>query len=198
MRRAITSVLRAQEASVESSVNCIRGFTNYAFSSFQDAPTSSLSSSVSVTAKAVGKGVEVKCSAGGATASAKYSQSDIRKLQGTPTSLVDVARVSVLHSSLMEYLLSLSHERFEVLSKFPDFTTMYGKDYYYRAHPDDLKQFYGMIDEFHRMYDVVTEFNSLASLATELVPAARARRMNTIHPGIGPSVANGAVTQFIL
>lgn len=47
----------------------------------------------------------------------------------------------------------------------------YGKDYYYRAHPEDLRKFYGMVDEFHRMWDVVTEFDSLSSLASQLLPS---------------------------
>lgn len=48
--------------------------------------------------------------------------------------------------------------------------TQYGKDFYYRAHPDDLKQFYAAVDEFHRIYDVVTEFESLNGLASEVLP----------------------------
>ena len=41
----------------------------------------------------------------------------------------------------------------------------YGKDYYYRAHPEDLKALYAAADEFHRMWDVITEFDSLSTLS---------------------------------
>jgi hypothetical protein len=37
--------------------------------------------------------------------------------------LQDVARISVLHASFVDYLLALSAERYAVLAKFPDFTT---------------------------------------------------------------------------
>lgn len=49
-------------------------------------------------------------------------------------------------------------------------TPQYGKDFYYRAHPKDLKKFYELVDEFHRMYDVVTEFDALSGMAAQLVP----------------------------
>lgn len=49
--------------------------------------------------------------------------------------------------------------------------TQYGKDFYYRAHPEDLKKFYAAVDEFHRAYDAVTEFESLNTLAAEMVPS---------------------------
>ena len=48
----------------------------------------------------------------------------------------------------------------------------YGKDFYYRTHPEDLQKFYAMVDEFHNMYDTVTEFDSLSGLAADLVPGA--------------------------
>ncbi len=51
------------------------------------------------------------------------------------------------------------------------YVPQYGKDYYYRAHPEDLRKFYGMVDEFHRMWDVLTEFDSLSSLASQLLPS---------------------------
>jgi hypothetical protein len=38
----------------------------------------------------------------------------------------------VLHASLMQHLLSLAHARYQILAQWPDFTKMYGKDYYYR------------------------------------------------------------------
>lgn len=185
----------AQEAGV-------RSIASYTFASLQDAPSSSLSKAISVTAKPADvkgkKGVEVSCTAGSATVRAKYAAADMSKLAASPTQLHDVARISVLHSSLMEYLLRLAHERYSILAQFPDFSTMFGKDYYYRAHPDDLKKFYAAADEFHRMWEVVTEFDSLSNLATELVPSYRSRRMNVVHPAIGPNVANAAVTQFLL
>ena len=46
----------------------------------------------------------------------------------------------------------------------------FGKDFYYRAHPEDLKKFYAAVDEFHRIYDVVTEFESLNGLASDVMP----------------------------
>jgi hypothetical protein len=47
--------------------------------------------------------------------------------------LYEAARVSVLHASMMEYLLRLAHARYSLLAQWPDFTTMMGKDYYYRC-----------------------------------------------------------------
>lgn len=44
----------------------------------------------------------------------------------TTTALVDVARVSVLHASFMDYLLRLAAERYAVLAKWPDFTSAVG------------------------------------------------------------------------
>jgi len=41
--------------------------------------------------------------------------------------------VSVLHASFMEYLLRLANERYNLLAQWPDFSTMFGKDYYYRC-----------------------------------------------------------------
>jgi hypothetical protein len=46
--------------------------------------------------------------------------------------LYEATRVSVLHASFMEHLLSLAHERYNILAQWPDFSTMFGKDYYYR------------------------------------------------------------------
>jgi len=147
-----------------------------------------------------------------------------------------VARVSVLHSSILDYMVKLANERYDILASWPDFTTavrrdgpilraarlwlskeflgffhhlhqiwgkkhqwsplcfgsqlfplspqhsspssrpfvllQYGKDFYYRAHPEDLKKFYAAVDEFHRIYDVVTEFESLNGLASEVIPGA--------------------------
>lgn len=40
--------------------------------------------------------------------------------------------MSVLHASFMEHLLALAHERYNILAQWPDFSTMFGKDYYYR------------------------------------------------------------------
>jgi hypothetical protein len=33
----------------------------------------------------------------------------------------------------MEYLLRLANERYNLLAQWPDFSTMFGKDYYYRC-----------------------------------------------------------------
>ena len=54
------------------------------------------------------------------------------------------------------------------------------------------------MDEFHRMWDAATEFDSLSGLASQMVPAYRKKRLNTIHPAVGATPANGAVTQFLL
>jgi hypothetical protein len=56
----------------------------------------------------------------------------VRRLQSSPVTLYEAARVSVLHASMMEYLLRLAHARYSLLAQWPDFTTMMGKDYYYR------------------------------------------------------------------
>lgn len=207
MQRSVPLLKQLQRAGAAAvDAGSTRSFTSvgsFNFSSLQDAPVSSLGSAINVSVKTsgVGKGkanVEVSASAGRASAKAKYTSAELRKAGSKPLALVEVARISPLHSSFMDYLLQLAHERYAVLAKFPDFTTMYGKDYYYRVHPDDLKKFYSMVDEFHRMYDVVTEFDSLSGLAAELVPGYRNRRMNTVHPGVGPTTANAAVTQFLL
>lgn len=42
--------------------------------------------------------------------------------------------VSVLHSSLMDYLLRLSHERYSVLASWPDFTKMVSQQSRARLH----------------------------------------------------------------
>jgi hypothetical protein len=46
--------------------------------------------------------------------------------------LYDAARISVAHSSFMEYLLRLSHERYSLLAQWPEFSAMFAKEYYYR------------------------------------------------------------------
>jgi hypothetical protein len=33
----------------------------------------------------------------------------------------------------MEYLLGLAHERYNILAQWPDFSSMFGKEYYYRC-----------------------------------------------------------------
>ncbi|MEW5305733.1 MAG: hypothetical protein WDW36_008252 [Sanguina aurantia] len=169
----------------------------------QDAPLSASSAinlSVKVKeGKAGKKDVEVSVSAaGGAPVKAKYSSSDLRKLSNKEIALADVARISVAHSSFTDFLMKLSHERYSVLAQWPDFTKAYGKDFYYRAHPADLQEFYAAVDDFHRYYDVVTEFDSLSGVASELMPAYRKRRMNVVHPAVGPALSNGVVTQFLL
>jgi hypothetical protein len=55
-----------------------------------------------------------------------------RSLAGSPLVLYDAARISVAHSSFMEYLLRLSHERYSLLAQWPDFSSMFAKEYYYR------------------------------------------------------------------
>lgn len=206
MQRSALPLLRqlqragAVEAATDAASTRAFSAGAFSFSSTLDAPTSALSGSVSLNVKQGKgpKGVEVSVKVGSASASAKYSPADLRKLAAKKLTLAEVARVSVLHSSLMDYLLRLSHERYSVLANWPDFTKVYGKDYYYRAHPEDLKKFYELVDEFHRMYDVVTEFDSLSGLASQLVPGYRKRRQNVVHPALGPTVADAAVTQFLL
>ena len=39
-----------------------------------------------------------------------------------------------------------------------------------RSHPEEVRKFYSLVDEFHRMWDVVTDFDSLSSLATHMLP----------------------------
>jgi hypothetical protein len=41
-----------------------------------------------------------------------------------------------------------------------------------RSHPEEVRKFYKLVDEFHRMWDVVTEFDSLSNLATQMVPVS--------------------------
>ncbi len=62
------------------------------------------------------------------------------------------------------------HRHALTLVVLPPSSAQYGKDFYYRAHPEDLKKFYAAVDEFHRIYDVVTEFESLNGLASEVMP----------------------------
>jgi hypothetical protein len=184
-----------------SEVASVRSFTslgNFVFSSITDAPLSSLSSSISVSVKPSGKAVDVSVTAGSKSAKAKYDVATLRKLASSPLTLHEVARVNVLHSSILDYLVKLANERYNILASWPDFTTVYGKDFYYRAHPEDLKKFYEAVDEFHRIYDVVTEFESLNGLASELIPGYLHKRMSTIHPAVGPRTADGVVAQFLL
>ncbi|GLC37078.1 hypothetical protein PLESTB_001393800 [Pleodorina starrii] len=170
----------------------------FSFGSPVDGPASSLGSSIKINAQASAKGVDVSVSAGAGSVKASYGPADFRKVAATSVSLQDVSRISTAHSSFMNHLLALTHERYSILASWPDFTKAYGKDYYYRAHPDDLRKFYTMVDDFHRMWDVTTEFGSLSGLAGQLVPGYRVRRHNTVHPALGPATADGAVVQFLL
>lgn len=45
-----------------------------------------------------------------------------------------------------------------------------------RSHPEEVRKFYKLVDEFHRMWDVVTEFDSLSNLASQMVPVSGAGR----------------------
>lgn len=54
----------------------------------------------------------------------------------------------------------------------PALPLQYGSDFYYRAHPEELKKFYAAVDEFHAAYDTLTEFESLNGLAAQMVPGA--------------------------
>ncbi|GIM15971.1 hypothetical protein Vretimale_18641 [Volvox reticuliferus] len=170
----------------------------FTFGNSLDGPVSSLANSIKVSARATPHGVDVSISAGPGSVKASYTPSDLRKVAAMPLVLYDVSRISTAHSSFMSYLLSLTHERYSLLASWPDFTKACGKDYFYRAHPDDLRKFYSMVDEFHRMWDVVTEFGSLSGLAGQLLPGYRMRRQNTVHPALGPATADSAVVQFLL
>lgn len=50
----------------------------------------------------------------------------------------------------------------------------------YRSHPEEVRKFYALIDEFHRMWDVVTEFDSLSHLATQMIPVSVAMAHDVI------------------
>jgi hypothetical protein len=45
-------------------------------------------------------------------------------------------------------------------------------DHVARAHPEDLRKLYSLVDEWHTMFDAVTEFDSLSNLASQLVPVS--------------------------
>uniref|UniRef100_A0A383VZS9 Uncharacterized protein n=1 Tax=Tetradesmus obliquus TaxID=3088 RepID=A0A383VZS9_TETOB len=182
----------------QSAYQTARALSSYTFSGLADAPPAAGSSNIQVSVSGDAKAVSVDVKAGRASAKASYAPNSIKKLQSFPVTLYDAARVSVLHASMMEYLLRLAHARYSLLAQWPDFTTMMGKDYYYRSHPEEVRKFYKLVDEFHRMWDVVTEFDSLSHLATQMVPAYRKRRMNVLGPAVSPTVANGVVTQFLL
>lgn len=190
----------ASSNALEAAKRCFSS-AQYVFSSVLDAPPPAGSSAINLQVKP-GSGpkpkVEVSASVGSASVRTALETSDLKKAASSALTLYDVSRVSVLHASLMEYLLRLAHERYSILSQWPDFTKVYGKDYFYRSHPDDVRSFYALVDEFHRMWDVVTEFDSLSHLATDLVPMVRAKRLNTLGPAVGPTPANAAVTSFLL
>lgn len=80
--------------------------------STEDAPTSSLSSAIKVSASTAGKNVTASVTAGSASAKASYGASDVRNLGADSIALRDVARVSVLHSSFVDYMVKLSAERY--------------------------------------------------------------------------------------
>ncbi len=46
----------------------------------------------------------------------------LRQLAAKQMTLYEVARVSTLHSSILDYLVKLSNERYNVLASWPDFT----------------------------------------------------------------------------
>ena len=131
-----------------------------------DAPPPAGSAAISVSAKADG-------AAGRAAARASSAPAAARAAAGAaPLALYETPRVSVLHASLMEHLLRLAHERYGLLSQWPDFAAAFSKDAYYRAHPEDLRRLYKLADEWHAMFDAVTEFESLSHLATQMVPVS--------------------------
>jgi hypothetical protein len=202
MQRAVPSLLQAFAGSAGvlpgSTCQTARALSSYTFSSFTDAPSAAGSSAISVKASSDGKTVTVDVKSGKATAKASFAANSIKQLQASPITLYEASRVSVLHASFMEYLLHLANERYNLLAQWPDFTKMMGKDYYYRSHPEEVRKFYSLIDEFHRMWDVVTEFDSLSHLATQMVPTYRKRHMNVLGPAVSPTIANGVVTQFLL
>lgn len=201
MRRALPLLQQFSTAGAAVEATAARTYSslgNFTFSGAQDAPSASLSNNIKVSASNKGKNVEVSVSAGSASARAQYSAADLRKQSAKAIQLAEAARVSVAHSSFVDYLLRLSAERYAVLAQWPDFTSAYGKDFYYRAHPEDLKAFYAAVDSFHNAYDTLTEFESLSQLAAELQPSYAKRRQNILGPAVGPTTANAAVAQFLL
>lgn len=158
------------------------------------------SSSVRVAAKPTASGsLEVAVSAGGASAKATYSPAALRRAADSPVELAETPRVSVLHSALLDALLRQSHARYQQLSAWPDFGKFLGRDdYYYRAHPEDVKKLHALADDFHRAYESVADAEGLAHLATGLVPEARRRRMSTLGPAVGPTVGSAAVARWFL
>jgi hypothetical protein len=62
-----------------------------------------------------------------------HARPTTNSLQASPLTLYAAPRVSVLHASFMEYLLEAAHARYNILAQWPDFSTMFGKDYYYRC-----------------------------------------------------------------
>lgn len=195
LQEAVTGSCSAAQPSVASA----RSLSSLSFTGLSDAPPASGSPAIGLSVQPDGKGgVNVSVKAGKAQANASYPANSLRGLAAEPLVLYDVARVSVAHSSFMEYLLRLSHERYSLLAQWPDFSSMFSREYYYRSHPEEVRKFYSLVDEFHRMWDVVTDFDSLSSLATHMLPAYRKRHMNVLGPAVGPQVSNGVVAQFLL
>lgn len=157
------------------------------------------SSSVRVSTKPSGANLEVSVSAGGSSVKATYNPAALRRAADAPMELAETPRVSVLHSALLDALMRQAHARYQQLSSWPDFSKFLGRDdYYYRAHPQDVKKLHALADEFHKAYESVADAEGLAHLATGLVPEARRRRMSTLGPAVGPTVGNAAVARWFL
>lgn len=157
------------------------------------------SSSVRVSAKGSGANIEASVSAGGAAAKAAYPSAALRRLADAPLELAETPRVSVLHSALLDALMRQAHARYQALSSWPDFSKMLGRDdYYYRAHPQDVKKLHALADDFHAAFSAVADAEGLSHLATGLVPEARRRRMSALGPAVGPTVGNAAVARWFL
>jgi hypothetical protein len=157
------------------------------------------SSSIRVSAKPNGSALEVAAAAGAASVRASFPASALRRQADAPLELAETPRVSVLHSALLDALMRQAHARYAQLSAWPDFSRYLGRDdYYYRAHPEDVKKLHALADGFHAAYEAVADSEGLAHLATGLIPEARRRKMGSLGPAVGPTVGNAAVTRWFL
>jgi len=164
------------------------------------APAGSSAVRVSAKASADGKSlsVEVKTAgAAGASCRASYPPASLRRLADAPLELAETPRASVLHAGLLDALMRQAHARFAVLSQWPDFSKMLGRDdYYYRGHPRDVARLHELADGYHASYEAVADSAGLSDVAAALVPEVRRRRMGSLGPAVGPTAGNAAVARW--
>jgi hypothetical protein len=204
---ATTTTTTAHTAPTTAAAAARASLSTGAFSFFAGAGDAAVpvapagSSSVRVAAKAGGGGaleVTVSC-ASGPSARASYPPSALRRLADAPLELAETPRVSVLHAALLDALMRQAHARYAQLAAWPDFAAFLGRDdYYYRAHPADVRRLHELADGFHEAHEAVADAEGLAALATQLVPEARRRRASTLGPAVGPTVGNAAVARWLL